>query len=204
MAQFLAGNFLLVGCVRDDPGRCVSLWDLSLIPVFYNDEDSVAARTPLWGEAIPELIQYWPPPWVVDNVVYQILPKWVGMMIMALPLASTGLPPDFLSVFEAKHKHIDTTFSSSQGFLAYANIEVVGQIESRPRKTYIVLRIHHRHNHPLFTMQAFAFFCLSICFLRSSTCIHLESCFILPRVYIFVHCRTNSNEMLNCVLLFSN
>ena len=156
MAQFLAGNFLLVGCKRNSPSLHLSLWDLSLVPVFHNDEDSVAASTPQWCEAMPDMVQYWPEPWVVDDVVYQILPKSFGMMIMALPLASTttSLPPISLSVFEPEHKHSFLSFSSSRGFLAYTDYDKI--IPTHPsRKAFNILRIHHLSNRPSFTLQGY-------------------------------------------------
>ena len=154
MARFLARNFLLVGCMTDTAGRSVTLWDLSLVPVFHNDEDSVAARTPQWCEAMPDMVQYWPEPWVVDDVVYQILPKSFGMMIMTLPLASTSFPPNLLSVFEPEHEHSFHSFSSSRGFLAYTDVDKI--VSTHPsRKAFNILRIHHRGNRPSFTVQGY-------------------------------------------------
>ena len=164
IAHILGGRFLLVGCTSIFTCQTLSLWDLSLIPFVYSDDHAVAAKTPLWFKETPDLLPYWPPPWIASGIAYQIIPREVGMLIVAVPLGlgsptSSRLPANgVVSVFEADHTHHRLSTSSSQGVIAYTvtGSSKVDASRDESSKPFVVVHIHDGDDgRPSFTLQRF-------------------------------------------------
>jgi len=109
MGQLITKDVLLVGTEK---GQILTLqWDLSAVSPSQSYTGPSVCTTPKWesqplAARLHTVYPTWPPPRIVDNFAFQVIPQHEGMLLLTVPLPFAYDTPTLSSCEGSSVKHL--------------------------------------------------------------------------------------------------